>query len=881
MSNNSITDHIEIETVGLKAQQIKVELSTRFLEHFSEQLYSSPNKAFEELISNSWDAGSDFVDVRISEDLSDSKATMCVLDNGTSMDEAGLRDLWHIAFSPKRTNPIQNGRSVVGKFGIGKLATYVLATKLTYLCKATDGKIRRVTMDYGDIDKQKETNADRLISDIELGIFEVEETDVQKALSDIPSGKILLDLIQNGLTAKSAEPEPQSEFGGESSVLKRDTKDTWTLVVLSGLKPIGRDLKLHILKRMLQAALPFGSEMVIQVNGEQLQSSKITNSVTKEWAIGPALGFTSFEIESTSQSEDFTNNLAGQTKVDNNSKQKNTEIPAETINVEWKTSPFPHAVLPEIGIVTGTVRLFEEKISGGKSDERGASNGFHVNVLGRVVNQSDPSFGEENLSHAAWARFRMAARADGLNVLLTTNREQFKERRETKIFRAFLRKTFNVARNFYDSDPMVAFSDGGDVLVKSLGVLSLNPLRNVVSETLNGQAPLTGLFDESGIEDRKTKREEWRAATAEKIQNALTRVHYEKATDDSFVKFRIKDNTIVVNKDHPFVVEHSGSRAEKDLVRTMAMILLLTDVYALDLGVDPNVMHELRTYRDRLLQFKALQRRQSGAYIAKLLLQTQHDSENSKKMEAVVSDALRYLGFHVRDLAKPGEPEGIASAYPMPTYADATADQPKPPLYSFAFDAKSSKHDAASTGNIKLDGVVEHRGKFNANYSLVVAPGYQDGALSERCKQQKVTPITGQALGKLLEYTVEYGAISVTKLREIFSIFHPNEVSEWVDGLEAYLKENRKLTIDIFLRALDHLKGDVPDALSASLISHTCRTVLQAHSVKDQDVKTLVAGLQILIPDLIGITDDKIVVNASAVHVAHAVTTQLEKLKAE
>jgi hypothetical protein len=37
------------ETIGHESAKIPVELSTRFLEHFSEQLYSSPQKAFEEL----------------------------------------------------------------------------------------------------------------------------------------------------------------------------------------------------------------------------------------------------------------------------------------------------------------------------------------------------------------------------------------------------------------------------------------------------------------------------------------------------------------------------------------------------------------------------------------------------------------------------------------------------------------------------------------------------------------------------------------------------------------------------------------------------------------------------------------------------------------
>ena len=47
--------------------------------------------------------------------------------------------------------------------------------------------------------------------------------------------------------------------------------------------------------------------------------------------------------------------------------------------------------------------------------------------------------------------------------------------------------------------------DGGDVLVKSMGVLSLAPLRSAVSETLRTQAPLPGLFDETGISDREAQ----------------------------------------------------------------------------------------------------------------------------------------------------------------------------------------------------------------------------------------------------------------------------------------------------------------------------------------------------------------------------------------
>jgi hypothetical protein len=855
----------KIENIGQARSTIAVEISARFLEHFSEQLYSSPQKAFEELISNGWDAGASRVDVRVSPDLKTSDAaTMAVLDNGVSMDEEGLRQLWHIAFSPKRGKAIEFGRPVIGKFGIGKLATYVLANKLTYICKASDGKIRRVTMDYGEIDRQmnEHPTGEKLIRDMQLDVFEVSETEVAEALASVYGGADILNLIKAS-TSVSAVGTAEDEYGWLKQQLQRDGVNTWTLVVLSGLKKPGKELKVGILKRMLAAALPFGSEMTITVNETTLSSSKLDITRLAEWVIGPDLGIDSVELEILDE---------------DTSKPSKGKEATETISISSGSGPVPHVNVPGIGMVTGRVVLFADPVSGGKSEERGVSNGFHVNVLGRVVNQDSPTFGENNLNHSAWSRFRMTVRADGLNAFLTTDRERFRDTREMRVFRAFLHRAFNKARSTYDSDENSTLPDGGDVLVQSLGVLSLNPLRSVIDSALASQPPIPGLIDETGVEDREKTRQSWKANTAENIRNALDQVKFEKMSDDAFVKFRIADNTIVVNTDHPFTAEHSHTKAEKELMRTVGMVSLLSDMFALEVGVEPATLESIREYRDRLMRYRALRRRQSGTHIARLLLQTEHDSSNSKRLEAVVSDALRYIGFQVRDLGQPGEPEGIAGAYATPSLQTPTKDQPMPPLYSFSFDAKSSKHEAAATGNIKLDGVVEHRTRYKADYSLVIAPGYSDGALAVRCAQQKVTPMTAKDLGRLLEYTVQYGAIPLTTLREVFAIFDPAAVSAWVNGLEGRLKASRSLTIDVFLKALTNLKGKIPDALSAGTIAYECRDKLGAVSTKNDDVIAVARGLSILVPDLVGVEGDKIIVNASPERVAAAVSAQLEQL---
>lgn len=847
---------LKADRIGTPTAKITVELGASFLEHFSEQLYSSPQKAFEELISNSWDAGASYVDVRVADELLDDNATLVVYDNGSSMNLQGIKDLWTIARSPKKNAASLHGRPVVGKFGIGKLATYVLASELTYLCKASDGIIRRVTMDYSSIDAQPGSD-EKLLKDINLDVFEVSQTELDGALLGVAGGADILKHIKKGAPAEQSPAPSQSEFGGQPAELIPPAKDTWTVAILSRLKPTGRELRLGVLRRMLEAVLPLGSEMYVGLNGQRLESSKLDASVFLDRIVGPDLGIDTVEVEE--EQEDGTSVTI-------------------TVPVTSSYKPVPHISIPGVGMITGRVRLFKEQISGVKSDELGASNGFHVNVLGRVVNQDDPSFGEENLSHAAWARFRMAVRADGLTKHLVITREKFKETKDLKVFRALLRKAFNICRSEFDSDKNAVMPDGGDLLVRSLGVPSLSPLRNVVSTMLRaGQAPLPGLFDIDGIENPEERRTSWIEETADNIRNALGQVKYEKSDDPSLVRFRVSDNAIIVNRDHPFVLEHSRSKAEKELMRTIAMVNLLTDVYSLDIGITPDQLQVIRDYRDRLLRYRAMQNRQSGMYIAQILQETQHDPDYHL-LEKSVSSALTYLGYAVDDLAKPGQPEGLAKAFPLPTQRVGSVADPRPPLYSFTFDAKSTIHSAAKTGNIDLAAVTAHRDKYKADYALVIAPGYQEGDLVNRLTMAHVTAITATDLGHLLEITFEHGALPLTKLREIFSFTDPAKVHEWVQGIRGWLKQKRSLTFDVFLKALDSLKGKVPDSLAASTIAFQCREVLNVPSVTDAEVIAVATGLSILVPDLVGVDVDKIIVNASAERVAAAVAMQLEAL---
>ena len=87
---------MNLESVGKKIDDIDVTISSRIIELFSAGLYSSPNKAFEELICNSYDAFASKVAVYSPDDPTVSNAYIWVCDNGEGLNAGELKQLWKI-----------------------------------------------------------------------------------------------------------------------------------------------------------------------------------------------------------------------------------------------------------------------------------------------------------------------------------------------------------------------------------------------------------------------------------------------------------------------------------------------------------------------------------------------------------------------------------------------------------------------------------------------------------------------------------------------------------------------------------------------------------------------------------------------------------------
>ena len=144
---------------------------------------------------------------------------------------------------------------------------------------------------------------------------------------------------------------------------------------------------------------------------------------------------------------------------------------------DLKAPPYPHIRIEGIdGPITGTARLYEQRISGGKSEDRARSVGFFVNVRGRVIALDDPYFGLENLSHGAWSHFRCLVRADGLDSILNVERDTLRDGPQLQLFRALLRALFNKARGSYVGMASAVWPNAGELLEKRWDAFPLHDL---------------------------------------------------------------------------------------------------------------------------------------------------------------------------------------------------------------------------------------------------------------------------------------------------------------------------------------------------------------------------------------------------------------------
>ncbi|MGZ7445059.1 ATP-binding protein [Paenibacillus sp. TH7-28] len=848
----STTIKQSIATAGKNVDAVRVSIGPRFLELFSENLYTSPNKAFEELVSNAWDAGATRTFIGIPEEKITNDSVIWVLDNGISMDIAGLKMLWNIAVSTKRKKRQVDSRAPIGRFGIGKLATYLLASQVTYICKSHDGIVRAVTFDYRDINNF----SDDLLSletetALNLNVRQLEEDDLNIILSSFEkNGEDIKNILDTNFDIQqTGDSEFVDEFVFTEETDETSTQiysTTWTLVILSELKPSGTGIQIGRLRRMLRSALPLGSTMRLVLNDEELLPTKSDVEILEQWTLGK------------------------DSLID--------KVPKPNGDFADITNCYdlqPYLFIDGIdGRVSGSVKLFKDSINKGKSEGNGPSNGFFINVLGRVINIDDPFFGLKDLNFTIWARLRVTIRADGLDQHLKVSREGILESETLALFKSFLMAIFNEIRSVWKQKyAKPAFPSAGDILTNNWSTPLVKPLYNVVIDTIEDVEEMPRFVDASDVDDSDLNeiKEDWGNKPDKFKVIEDIKLDNESDSEAPLIRYHLKSRKLFVNGNHPFAREHSTPEA-LDLLLDASFVEIMGDTYATEHGVDYKVIEEIQNYRDHVYRLMARVRRKTGIEISNLLNEVA--TTHVKGMEQAIGDALEYLGFVVERKGQPGEPEGIAKAV-------LSAKDNGHRSYTLTYDAKVSFHGKAKTGNLNTAGLTRHREKYQADYTLLVAPEYQSGAIDEECKHHKITPMTASQLGSLLMLAATNGPIDLEEFRLLLSCNTLEDLSVGIEKLkEKHEKKRPKITFALLIEAISKFNFNGPNPITPEILASTIGTLTGVEPSR-QDVMKVVRGLEILLSNLITISGNDIFIHTSVNKLREEIVRQLEFVPVE
>ena len=744
-------------TAGAETDQINVRISHRIIQLFSEGLYSSPNKAIEELVSNSFDAGANNVHILLAPDLRDPDATIVIIDDGEGMNGDGLKRHWIIGESTRRGASGSSRRKPIGKFGIGKLSTYVLAKKLTHISKSGD-KYYAATMDY--------SNLAGSASDASEGVFD--EQTIQIPLRTLTMEEAR-EVVQHWTRGDKEGHQSLKLFGEGAS-------ESWTVAIMSNLKEMGQRVKIGRLKWVLKTAMPLQSDFRLYLDGDPIMLPEMDTPITK---------------------------LVLGKDVDQMPPPCPTGLIVREDTNESEYSIHRYGVYHEdlLGRITGYIEIYEDELDRGK-ERFEQSSGFFVYVRGRRVNVDDPGFGIERnlLRHGTFSRFRMIVHIDSLDDALRSSRESFQQGDLYEAVQNFLRAGFNIARNkLVDHDrtqtPSARISASISAAPGSLTRKPLLALAQMVAE--NRATPFyfrfpSGLSNEENADFLDTLKEK-----AEGDEGLLHSIEISVLdSKDGLAVFNVREGQLLVNSSHPFVAafqEFFSDPAKSLPLEMVVMAEVFLEAHLYHSGLDESLIRGTIGRRDELLrQFVRSSARRTAGMIALALTEARDDAN---KLEEEMRAAFEAMGFaNVIRIGGPGKPDGTAEAHL------AATDDGKVQGYKVGLEAKSGQ--SVSAHRLNVSGIARHMEDYNCHHHLVIGNGFATSSEADSATVREINDhkeSTGRTitlmhiddLARLIRIASAKRIGGLSRLRSLFKdCITPEHSNEWVDGLESEVPEN-------------------------------------------------------------------------------------------
>ena len=824
-----MSDHIDITEAGEPIREIDVALSYRIVELFSEGLYRSANKTFEELVSNSFDAGAKQVEVILPVDLSAIDAEIAVFDDGSAMDDGGLELLWQIGESNKReARGKAHGRRQIGKFGIGKLATYLLGNLLTYVCRY-DGVFYAVTMDYRDLDTSAKTGVAPQKDPLKLSVRKLDENETRAAL-------------EHWIDGDKLEKSGMRLFGPKAI-------DSWTCAILSDLKPKASEIEPGRLKWVLSTAMPIRDDFSIWLDGEKLKPSRLKGKL-KRWTLGKEM-------------KEFVVPTDIELRPDKHRKKSDEKHYG--------------ILLPGLGRIAGYAEGYGDTLTKGRAAERGRSHGFFIYVLDRLVNVDDEYFGIDPnlLSHGIFNRFRCVLHVDGLDDILRSTRETVAAGPGLARLHELLKAIFNfVRKQIQDSD--VEIDPGSrisDRLSGSPASLSRRPIVELVRCALRGQVspkfvrvPMDLPDDEQEIILEALEK---RAEADEKFIEEV-KVSYALSSLNGIAVYDAEDFSLNINGLHPFVGAFLDDylNQNENPVGLLAMAEILLESMLYRMGYKRNAVEDILNERDELLRYLA---KSSGKRSAAIVSEDLRDARNKQsELEDELVAVFDKLGFDATKIGGNNKPDGMASAH-------LSADEEgTPQRYSLSLEAKSKKKDGEKVAakSVGISTVARHRDDYDCEHAVVVGPAFptsqkEGSALAKEIKSEAdkykdepdskkrtITLITIDDLARLVRSAAQK-QIGPSKMRSLFQTCSlPEESRSWIDEALSV-----KVNSPPYAELLECVFAEQQEDPSEVVTYDALRVALRnAHSIKNSTevIKEMCKSLAAIVPSMVKARDKSV-----------------------
>lgn len=742
---------------GEQVSEVELAIDYTIIEHFSKNLYSSPNKAVEELVANSFDALATVAYVYVPG--SKVAERVVVWDDGQSMSVDDLKALWVIASSPKNdgtdriaTNDEVEARKVIGKFGIGKLASYQLGNRISHLCKA-DGRYLLVTIDFRDIlPDGVEASPDGDLGADGAQAFENGSGDEQRP-APVGEGDRDPDLKRESfkapiveLSEKDAKTWAKAQFKGRSEAFDRLwPKSAWTLAVVDELKehkvPPGR------LKWELGRSMPLRPDFAIKVNDQDVVSKFLEGSHTA-WDMGaPEVAASLASAWADAKKEgDVTGDLEfGQTE-----------------------DGTPFARFPELGDVRADIGLFTESLKNTKANDHGRSYGFFVMVRERLLNPQDGQLTLAPQSFGTFYKSQIVLHVDGLDADLLADRERLNQSspriEELKVLQE---ATYRAARQKIEA---MEADEANDQSTEAL---------LPIASREHYRGPLGALLLNEDHTDR----------TFSLNNPVITRNDLPENAPASDLD--VSKSALRVNTNHPFYSEVrnrlGGGKKAREAARAldlMAISGLLLEGHLLDAGLEAPRVNAILDWQDGLLRDFARQYRAAPEHVLSNLADTSY--QGGKAFEDAIAEIFELMGFKAHRDGSSGKKDVLV-------FAPLGLEE-----FTFTVEAKGSG-DKIELDSTEIAGAASHRDAAGGEHAIIVArefaglvrdPKKDDAEVLKQCRAVKgVSILTVENLAALYEAQMTF-FYTLTALKPILSEIEPPSVkAERIEALEAPMED--------------------------------------------------------------------------------------------